>query len=312
MYSPFAHLSFWHSAATSSSEPPPRYPFAPLASEANDEAARRLAGQLGGSGAEARRELLGVLHGRSAILPWSSLHPSWLADILADTSPAWRVWALAVLPAPVRAALEADRSEGEGPRLFDARPPSWWPAWFSAHVKRRLGYPDLPPWPVAAALPVALWEKEEKELTRVLAVRGTRGFISAVRTLPRAEAQEWIWRLPTACHALADETVKKRQWSEDPFWPEVFSALAADFPEAEARLFRMALADLMRVGGQKGQEGELRRLAFRLPRRWGEWMLVELAARPQWLARPILPSLEAWRARLEADLGGGRPAPEAA
>jgi hypothetical protein len=305
VYSPFAHLGFWHAAA-SSTDPPPQYPFAPPGNEANDESARHLASQLQASDPAARQELLGVLHGRSALLPWLSLHPSWLADILADAPPSWRGWALAGLPAGLREPLRE-----EGSTSFDTRPPPWWPAWFTTHVKRRLGYPDLPPWPVSGELPGLLWESDEATLNRLLAVWGTRGFISAVRALPREEAQQWIWALPTACREVADQTVRERRWSEDPFWPEVFAALAAEFPEAEARLLRMALADLMRAGVQQRQEIELRRLAFRLPRRWGAWMLVELAARPEWLTRPVLPSLDAWREALQADLDRAPPAPEA-
>ena len=310
MYSPFAHLSFWYAAASSPADPPPVYPFAAPGSEAGDAAARRLAAQLGAGDGAAGRELLEVLHGRSALLPWSALHPSWLADILADASPSWRSWALAVVPAALREKLPPGASGIAGAEPHGPAAPSWWSGWFTAHVKRRLGYPDLPPWPAPAELPGSLWEREEPEISRMLAVWGTRGFISAVRTLPRTEAQEWLWALPPACHELADETVKQRFWSEDPFWPEVFQALATEFPEAEARLFRMALADLMRAGVQQSQESELRRLAFRLPRRWGGWMLVELAARPAWLERPVLPSLEAWRDEVGAVLDP--PGPEAA
>jgi hypothetical protein len=242
-------------------------------------------------------------------LPWSSLHPSWLADILSDAPASWRGWARAILPAALREPLE----DGPGAGVpEDTSPPSWWAAWFTTHVKRRLGYPDLPPWPVSAELPGSLWELDEAVLSRLLAVWGTRGFISALRALPREEAQPWIWALPPACRPVADQTVSERRWSEDPFWPEVFAALAEEFPEAEARLIRMALADLMRAGVQQGQETELRRLAFRLPRRWGAWMLVELAARPDWLARPIVPSIETWRTALETDLGEAPPAPETA
>jgi len=310
VYSPFAHLSFWHAAASSSAKPPPEYPFASPGSVANDAAARRLASQLQSSEPEARRELLSVLHGRSALLPWSSLHPSWLADILADAPASWRGWALAVLPTALREPLELDRP-AEGLPSPDTPPPSWWPAWFTTHVKRRLGYPDLPPWPVSAELPGSLWESDEATISRLLAVWGTRGFISALRALPREEAQQWIWALPPACRPVADQTVRERRWSEDPFWPEVFGALAAEFPEAEPRLLRMALADLMRAGVQQEQEIELRRLAFRLRRRWGAWMLVELAARPDWLTRPVLPSIDGWREALLADLEKAPPASEA-
>jgi hypothetical protein len=296
VYSPFAHLGFWHAAASSPDDAPPAYPFVAPGSEANDDAARRLAAQLQASEPEARRELLSVLHGRSALLPWLSLHPSWLEDILADAPASWRGWALAVLPAALREALAGDGARPDTP------PPPWWPGWFTGHVKRRLGYPDLPPWPVSAELPGALWESDMATLNRLVAVWGTRGFISAVRALPRAEAQRWIWALPSACRPVADQTVRERRWSEDPFWPDVFAALAPEFPEAEPRLLRMALGDLMRAGVQQQQEIELRRLAFRLPRRWGAWMLVELAARPAWLAHPVLPSLEAWREALRTDL----------
>jgi hypothetical protein len=309
VYSPFAHLSFWHAASSLPLEPPPSYPFAAPGTEASDAAARRLAAQLAASGPEARRELLGVLHGRSALLPWGSLHPSWLADILADVPPSWRGWALGTLPGALREKLaeESASSGSGGPEPAGVPPPSWWRGWFTAHVKARLGYPDLAPWPVSSELPGSLWEREEAELNRLLAVWGTRGFISAVRALPRAEAQRWIWALPPACHAVADDTVRGRRWSDDPFWPEAFASLAREFPQVEARLIRMALADLLRAGVQQKQESELRRLALRLPRRWGTWVLVELAARPRWLELPVLPSIAAWREALQADLDRSAP-----
>ena len=167
--------------------------------------------------------LLSVLHSRSALLPWSSLHPSWLADILEDAPASWRGWALSILPSTLREPLE-----GAGPVADDASndasndasdteegPPPWWPAWFTTHVKRRLGYPDLPPWPVAAELPGSLWESDERTITRLVALWGTRGFISALRALPKEEAQHWIWSLPPACRPVADQTVKERRWSEE-------------------------------------------------------------------------------------------------
>lgn len=297
MYSPFAHLAFWHAAASSSADPPDVYPFAPPGSEANDTAARHLAAQLQAREPEARQELLAVLHGRSALLPWLSLHPSWLEDILADAPEAWRGWALAVLPATLRPPLLKDKaSPGDTP------PPPWWPAWFTGHVKQRLGYPDPPPWPTSPDPPGSLRDVDEATLHGLLRIWGTRGLLSALRTRPRAEAQQWLWALPSDCRPVADQTVQERRLSEDPFWAEVFTALASDPSVAEACLTRLALADLMRAGGQLRQEIELRRLAFRLPRELGGWMLVELAARPGWLDHPVQPSLEAWRESLQSDL----------
>ena len=312
MQNPFARLAFWYAASSApEGDRPSAYPFGgALPAEAEtDAAAAKLAESLRTSPLAQRKSLLRVLQAQAALLPFSALHPSWLEDVLADCRPQWRLWALQVLPAAMRERLQADRAEAPGADLLEAQPPSWWPEWFSAHVKRRLAYPDLPPWaeskhhqPLAEGLPGSLWEHPEAELTRVLAVHGTRGFVSAVRQLPREEAQQWMWQLPAQCQAVAQETVEQRRWSDDPFWPTVFRDLAEEFPEVEARLFRIALADWLRAGAAQGQELLLRRLAFRLPRRWGEWMMRELQARAEWLSLPVLPSLAAWKGTLAADL----------
>ena len=312
MQSPFARLAFWYAAAsTPGGDGSLAYPFGDgPADESIDAAARKLADGLRTAPSAQRLSLVRVLQAQSALLPFSALHPSWLEDVLADCRPQWRLWALQVLPGSMRERLQADRPEARGADFLEAQPPPWWPEWFSAHVKRRLAYPDLPPWAeysrqpsLQGALPGSLWEHPEADLTRVLAVHGTRGFVSAVRQLPREEAQQWMWRLPAQCQSVAQETVQQHRWSDDPFWPAVFQDLALEFPEVEARLFRIALADWLRAGVAQGQELLLRRLAFRLPRRWGEWVLRELQAGPEWLSLPVLPSLTAWKGTLAADLG---------
>lgn len=303
MQSPFARLAFCYAAPGEADASAP-YPFD--RDEARDAAARDLAQRLREAEEEQRAPLLRVLQAQAAVLPWAAVHPSWLEDVLADCRPQWRMWALHVMPAPLRERLQADRPEAQGADLLDAQPPAWWVDWFTAQVKRRLAYPDLDPWDrqtASEALPGSLWEHDEKEITRALALHGTRGFVSAVRQLPREEAQQWMWRLPAQCQAAAQETVEARRWSEDPFWSAAFAALAEEFPDVESRLFRLALADWLRAGVEGGQGPRLRRLAFRLPRRWGEWMLRELQARPEWLSRPVLPSLDAWRQILADDLG---------
>ncbi len=300
MYSPFAHLSFWY-AALGASSVPPGYPFADP--QTKDEPIRGFAARLRQAPPASRAPLMSVLRGQSSVLPWSAIHPSWLEPILAGYPAQWRLWALALLPGPLRARLEEDR--GEGPStLLAGRAPSWWPAFFTSDVRGRLAYPDLLPWPDASAgLPGALWERSDVDFARLLAVWGTRGIVSAAWRLPRAKAQELLWQLPAQCQAVAQETASKRLWNDDPFWPEILERLAEEHPELEARLFRMALADWLRVGLQRGQEPSLRRLAFRLPRRWGEWMLRTADERPDWLSRPVLPSAEAWDEGLSSLLG---------
>jgi len=300
MYSPFAHLSFWYTAVGAPLDRrPSAYPFAPADGDETD--ARSMALQLRETPVEQQRPLLRVLAGKASLLPWSALHPTWLEEVVASCGPQWRLWALEGLPPDQRSRLQADRHEAESPALLAGEPPRWWAAFFAAHVKRTLAYPDATPWEPSAgpeAVPGCLWERDERELTRLLAIHGTRGFVSAVRHLPRAEAQQWMWSLPAQCQGVAQETVQKRLWSDDPFWPEIFGALAEEFPEVEARLFRIALGDWLRAGLAQGQELSLRRLAFKLPRRWGEWMQRQIETRPAWIERALLPSLEAWRKAL--------------
>jgi hypothetical protein len=314
MYSPYAHLAFWY-AALGASSATPAYPFADP--QDPDGPVRRFAARLRQAPPASRAPLMSVLRGQSSILPWSAIHPSWLEPILAAYPAQWRLWALTLLPGPVRARLEEDR--GEGPStLLTGRAPSWWPAFFSSDVRGRLAYPDRRPWPDdSAVLPGALWERSDVDFARLLAVWGTRGIVSAVWRLPRAKAQELLWQLPAQCQAVAQETASRRLWNDDPFWPEILERLAEEHPELETRLFRMALADWLRAGLQRGQEHSLRRLAFRLPRRWGEWMLGVLDERPDWLRRPVLPSAEAWDESLssllepaEEPLGAPREAGE--
>lgn len=295
MASPFARLSYYYSALGAEAAPA-AYPFGPP--EPTDEALRRFAERLRGAEPASRASLTGVLRAQATVLPWSAIHSSWLEPLVAGYEPQWRLWALAQLPSAVRAQLEEDR--GAGPSaLLSAQAPSWWPAYFAADVKRRLRYPDLPPLPQASGgLPGVLWERQDRELAGALALYGTRGIVSAARRLPRAEAQSLLWRLPQQCQAPAQQLVAAGRLSPDPFWAEVFERLAAEFPELEARLLRMGLADWLRVGLQRGQPAMLRRLAFRLPRRWGEWMLGVIERRPDWLERPLAESAAQWDACL--------------
>jgi hypothetical protein len=300
MASPFARLAFWYSALGGSAACP-EYPFGPP--EPTDASLRRFAERLREAPPATRAALASVLRGQAAVLPWSAIHPSWLEPVLAEYPPQWRLWALALLPSGMRSRLEEDR--GEGPSaLLAGRAPAWWPAFFTADVRRRLAYPDLAPIPEATAgLPGVLWERPDSELAGALAVHGTRGVVSAARQLPRAEAQSLLWQLPAPCQAVAQEAVARRLFSDDPFWPEMLERLAPEFPELEARLFRMGLADWLRVGLQRGQAGTLNRLAFRLPRRWGEWMRRVLDERPDWLSRPPREGAAAWDAGLTQLLG---------
>jgi hypothetical protein len=315
MYSPFAHLSFWYAAlAASPQDQPAAYPFLPPGGEAADRMARHLAQQLRDGAPDVQKPLLRVLREKASLLPWSAIHPSWLQETLGASSPQWRLWALEILPETLRAALSELRPDGAAPALLDARPPAWWAAWFTAHVKATLAYPDLPPWEKSGrpdGLPGVLWEDDEREIVRLLAVHGTRGFVSAVRRLPRPEAQQWLWQLPAQCQPVANEAVQARKWSDDPFWPEIFQVLAPEFPDVEARLFRAGLADFLRAGLQQGQELPLRRLAFRLPRRWGEWALRTIAERPAWLEMPLLPDVDAWKRALH-DISAAAPTAEGA
>jgi hypothetical protein len=312
MYSPFGHVAFWYAAlAEHPARAPSAYPFPAAGGPDEDERARRMAQRLREQPPAVRGPLLSVLCGKASVLPWTALHPTWLEPILESCSPQWRLWALEVMPRPLRGRLQEDgeRTEEEGPARLEGRIPAWWASWFSSHVKRSLGYPDLPPWERAAGaagLPGTLWEREEGELIRALALHGTRGLVSALRRLPREEAQRWIWQLPAECQPVADDTVKRRQWLDDPFWPAIFEELGPEFAELESRLFRMALADWARVGTQAGQELHLRRLAFRLPRHWGEWLLRQVESRPAWLSLPVQPDIEAWRQALQELL---EPAP---
>ena len=52
-----------------------------------------------------------MLRGQASILPWSAIHPSWLEPVLAAYPAQWRLWALALLPGPVRSRLEEDRGD---------------------------------------------------------------------------------------------------------------------------------------------------------------------------------------------------------
>jgi hypothetical protein len=309
MDSPFAHLGFWY-AALGTSSAPPACPF--VEPPEADPPARSFASRLRQAPAPSRAPLLSVLRGQAQVLPWSAIHPSWLEPILAGYPAQWRLWALALLPGKARSRLEEDR--GEGPStLLAGRAPSWWLAFFSNDVRSRLAYPDRPPWPDAAAgLPGALWERSDVDFARVLAVWGTRGIVAAAWRLPRAKAQDLLWQLPAQCQAVAEETATGRLWNDDPFWPEILDRLAEEHPQLEARLFRMALADWLRVGLQRGQEPALRRLAYRLPRRWGEWMLRTMEERPDWLGRPVLPSAEAWEVRFSSVLEPAEGAPRVA
>jgi len=316
MYSPFGHVAFWYAALAEDPTRPPRaYPFPAAGGADEDERARRMAQRLREQPPALRGPLLSVLCGKASVLPWTAVHPSWLDGILEGCSPQWRLWALEGLPRPLRARLQEERPDEEGPARLEDRPPGWWAPWFSAHVKRSLAYPDLPPWeraPGAAGLPGTLWEREESELIRLLALHGTRGLVSSLRRLPREEAQRWIWQLPAECQPAANDTIKRRQWLDDPFWPAIFEELGTEFPELESRLFRMALGDWIRAGLQAGQELHLRRLAFRLPRHWGEWLLRQIDGGPGWLSLPVQPDLETWRRRLQELLEPALAGPGAA
>ncbi len=316
MHSPVSQFSFWYAALKTRSElTPAELPeFLRTSSESDAKRAHHMAEQLAGMDPDVRRQLIGIIRDKVSAVPWSAIHPSWIRSLIRDWPPQWRFWALECLPAATRELLQKSIQKGthirtqgvrsplSKPVVVDGHVPAWWPAWFGNHVRRTLKYPDLPPWTKSSAdaeLPGGLWEMDDNDLVLILRLHGTSGFVGCLRKLPRAEGQQLIWQLPTEFQSVASEVVQGKKWISDPFWPQVFTELKDEFPAVGDRLVWMALADWTRVGLQQAQGPLLRRMAYRLHRKYGKWMLRKMETSPEWIALPVQPGIDAWRQTLQ-------------
>lgn len=315
MDSPIARFSFWYAALTSVGSadagrmvPPGSLPIA------WDKPARRMAENVAVMDAAVRRQLLEILRAKADAAPWSAIDASWMKSIVRDWPPQWKLWALDSLPASAREQLQRSLNptkrgaagggdKGRSPQsavVAEGHMPDWWPAWFARHVKKALDYPDLPPWVKHSevGLPGSLWERDSQELLLIMRLHGTSGLVACLRHMPRPEGQQLIWQLPADFQTEATEVVQAKKWTDDPFWPQIFGELTHLAPVLGDRLQWMALADWVRAGMQQEQTPYLERLAYRLPRKYGKWMLQQMAARPEWTSLAVQPSIESWRQKL--------------
>lgn len=310
MYSPAGQLSFWYASIKTK----PAVELNPLESppqESDARRARHMAEQIAGMGPEMQRQLLRILRGKTAAIPWRSIHPSWIRSLIREWPAQWRLWALESLPSDARDLLQKSiQASSHGrpqtkpfaqhrPVFLDGHVPVWWPAWFGSAVKRALRYPDLPPWGKPTDLPGSLWQEDSHDLLLILRLHGTSGLVACLKKLPRTEGQQLIWQLPSDYQSVATEVVQAKKWLDDPFWPAIFNELGALFPVLADRLVFMAMADWIRCGRQQGQDAIMRRLVFRLPRKYGKWMLQQLDSSPEWANTPVQPSVDFWKQKLQ-------------
>ncbi|MEW6363727.1 MAG: hypothetical protein AB1714_03710 [Acidobacteriota bacterium] len=306
MYSPLTHLSFTYAALKSSQGAVlPRLPGASPGDEANPEQVRRMAEHLCGLPPEAQKQLLRVLTMKAMTIPWSLIHPTWIGHLMQEWPAQWRLWALECLPGDSRERLKRRLPPAGKTKIIEGVMPRWWTIWLSNYVKRRLGYPDLPPAEKThsdADLPGSLCEMSDAELAAVLRLHGTAGLVSCIRKLPRSEAQQLMWQLPAELQTIATAIIQSKKWLDDPFWPVVYKELEKSYPSLAKRVTRMAVADWLRCGLMRGQGLHLRRLAYRLPRSVGQFALDALAGHPEWLSTPVQPSIDEWIQRLRETL----------
>jgi len=298
---PLTDLALWYAAFKTGVPASPALLARPTGSEAYTQRVRRMAEQVHGMAPAAQAQILRILRLKSATVPWSALHPSWLGALMQDWPAPWRLWTLESLPPNLRGRLQKVLAPPETPVIIAGPAPSWWGPWLSAYVKAWLDYPDLPPWEKASfieQLPGSLWEADDRDVVVILRLYGTWGLVNCLRKLPRSEAQQLIWRLPVDLQGVAMELAQARKWSEDPFWPSIYAELNGSQAALEAVLIWMALADWVRAGLQAEQEILLRRLAYRLPRNLGEWLLQQMRDRPPWTALPVRPDPAHWRRQL--------------
>ncbi len=301
MMNPLTDLAFVYAALKVRSDVRTGTPFQSGSSEAYAQRARRMAEQIYGMAPAAQAQILRILRLKSATVPWSAIHPSWLGALLQNWPAPWRLWTLESLPPNLRGRLQKMFPPPETPVIIYGSVPSWWGPWLSMYVKARLDYPDLPPWEKASfveQLPGSLWEADDRDVIVILRFYGTWGLVNCLRKLPRSEAQALIWRLPVDLQGVAMELAQARKWSDDPFWPTIYAELSESQASLEAVLIWMGLADWIRAGLQEEQEILLRRLAYRLPRNLGEWLLRQMRDRPPWSALPVQPDPAHWRQQL--------------
>ena len=210
MYSPFAHLSFWYSALGAPPDrAPPRIP-----SPRRDPTRRTRAAWRCSSGDSRRAAASAPARPRREGLP-----PS-----LVRAPPDLAGRGRGLLRPPMAAlgpggdARGSARETAGGPsqarprRSSRATRRARWVAWFTAHVKQTLAYPDPTPWERSAGtgggagLPLAA-----RRARADAAARGPRHARVRLRRPPPAprEAQQWLWGLPAHCQPVAQETVEK-------------------------------------------------------------------------------------------------------
>ncbi len=295
---PLTDLASWYAFFKTEARVPPGLSSRPAGSEAYTQRVRRMAEQIHGMAPAAQAQVLRILRLKSATVPWSAIHPSWLGALLQDWPASWRLWTLESLPPDLRGRLQKMFAPPETPVIIYGSVPSWWGPWLSAYVKARLNYPDLPPWertPLVEGLPGSLWEVDDRDVLVILRFYGTWGLVNCLRKMSRSEAQRLVWRLPVDLQGVAMEFAQARKWSDDPFWPAIYAELSESQESLESCLIWMGLADWVRAGLQQEQEVLLRRLAYRLPRNLGEWLLRQMDVRPPWTALPVQPDPDHWR-----------------
>jgi len=300
-YSPLGHLAFHYAElASKAGAHGGRLLYHEQPSEDDSRRARRMAEQLFKMEPDVQRQLFVLLRLKASTIPWRSIHPSWLTNLMKPWPVSWRLWTLGCLPPDVSSRVQ--KSSPTTMRVVGGRAPVWWSVWLSDHVRERFGYPDVSPWEKGlheSDLPGTLWETEDIDIVVILRAHGTFGLVSCLRKLARSEAQALMWQLPPDAQPIATEVVQSKKWVDDPFWTHVYEEMKASHPALKDRLLWMAWADWLRCATQDRQGPALRRLIYRLPRPLGSWALQQLETPPSWISMPIQQGVDEWKKQLK-------------
>ncbi len=300
-YSPLSHISFAFAELKAGKEAGSLTPiFSGPPTEADTRRAHHMAEQLQKMEPDVQRRLFMLLGMRASTIPWRAIHPSWLIYLMRSWPAQWRLWALETLPQETRA--RAQKSSPTTVTILNGRTPAWWPMWLSECAKNKFKYPEVSPWkkgPTESDLPSSLWEFDDSDVITLLRAHGTFGIVSCMRKLPRADAQQLMWQLPEDIQSVAADIVKMKKWVDDSFWLIIYEEMRTAHPVLQDLLLWIGLSDWLRCGIQDLQAVNFKRLAYRLPRTLGRWILQKIDTPPTWAALPVLPSIEGWKKQLK-------------
>ncbi len=225
--------------------------------------------RLGKSPIECRSELLELLRQRSVAGTLELVHPTWVVLHLPTDALLCR-WAVMSLPAALRlpTALLVSRRVGD---FEPGSPPPWFAGWWRRRLAQRLDYPAPMPWTHAPDLPISwLWRLPVEPLQEVLLRYGLRPLAAVFAKLDARDAARLAYTVAPPLRDRLVGLVRGREHPDTEPWFAVYQRWVEVSGEPAELPLRMALLRLASSSSLRRQPADFRRLAYRLPTKFGQ------------------------------------------